>query len=53
MNGNTVLSLEGLCAGYGDGDVISDISFSLGRGESLCIVGLRKEHAFKGRARRV
>lgn len=39
MNDNTVLSLEGLCAGYGDGDVISDISFSLGRGESLCIVG--------------
>ena len=39
MNDNTILSLEGLCAGYGSGDVISDISFSLGRGESLCIVG--------------
>ena len=39
MNDNTILSLEGLCAGYGSGDVISDISFSLVRGESLCIVG--------------
>ncbi|MDY4143202.1 MAG: ABC transporter ATP-binding protein [Oscillospiraceae bacterium] len=39
MNDNTILSLEGLCAGYGSGDVISDMSFSLGRGESLCIVG--------------
>ena len=39
MNSNPILSLEGLCAGYGNGDVISDISFSLGRGEALCVVG--------------
>lgn len=39
MNDNTILSLEGLCAGYGNGDVISDVSFSLGRGEALCVVG--------------
>lgn len=39
MNDNIVLSLEGLCAGYGNGDVISDISFSLVRGEALCVVG--------------
>ena len=39
MNDNIVLSLEGLCAGYGNGDVISDISFSLARGEALFVVG--------------
>ena len=39
MNDNIILFLEGLCAGYGNGDVISDISFSLGRGEALCVVG--------------
>ncbi len=39
MNDNIILSLEGLCAGYGNGNVISDISFSLGRGEALCVVG--------------
>lgn len=39
MNSNPILSLEGLCAGYGNGDVISDISFSLWRGEALCVVG--------------
>lgn len=39
MNDSIILSLEGLCAGYGNGDVISDISFSLGRGEALCVVG--------------
>ncbi len=39
MNGETILSLDGLCAGYGNGDVISDISFSLSEGEALCVVG--------------
>lgn len=39
MNDSIILSLEGLCAGYGNGDIISDISFSLGRGEALCVVG--------------
>ncbi len=39
MNGETILSLDGLCAGYGSGDVISDISFSLSEGEALCVVG--------------
>ena len=39
MNGETILSLDGLCAGYGKGDVISDISFSLFEGEALCVVG--------------
>ncbi len=39
MNGKAILSLEGLCAGYGNGDVISDISFSLFEGEALCVVG--------------
>lgn len=36
---STVLDVKGLCAGYGAHEVISDISFSLGAGESLCIAG--------------
>lgn len=36
---NTVLDVKGLCAGYGAHEVISDISFSLNAGESLCIAG--------------
>ncbi len=39
MNGKIILSLEGLCAGYGSGDVISGLSFSLSEGEALCVVG--------------
>ena len=33
------MSIEGLCAGYGRGDAISDISLSLSTGEALCVVG--------------
>lgn len=40
MNDNSIiLAVDGVCAGYGAGDVISEISFSLGRGECLCIAG--------------
>lgn len=39
MSDKTILSLEGLCAGYGRGDAISDISLSLSTGEALCVVG--------------
>ncbi len=39
MNKKTILSLEGVSAGYGEEDVISDISFSLTEGEILCFVG--------------
>lgn len=38
-DGKNILSLEGLCAGYGGEDVISDISLSLAPGEALCVVG--------------
>ena len=39
MKDNMILTAEGLCAGYGGGDVISDISFSVAEGEALCVVG--------------
>lgn len=39
MNGDSILTLDGVCAGYGAGDVITDVSFSLRRGEILCIAG--------------
>lgn len=39
MSDKTILSLEGLCTGYGHGDAISDISLSLSTGEALCVVG--------------
>jgi len=34
-----VLVIGDLCAGYGGGDVIRNISFSVNRGESLCVLG--------------
>ncbi len=39
MKADIILTAEGLCAGYGGGDVISDISFSIAEGEALCVVG--------------
>jgi iron complex transport system ATP-binding protein len=38
--GNTaLLEVKGLCAGYGSGDVIRNITFNAGRGECLCVLG--------------
>jgi len=34
-----MIEVKGLYAGYGGGDVIRNISFSAGRGESLCVLG--------------
>jgi iron complex transport system ATP-binding protein len=34
-----MVEVRGLCAGYGGDDVIRDISFKVGRGKSLCILG--------------
>jgi len=34
-----LVAAEGLCAGYGDGQVLSDISLSLERGSSLAVLG--------------
>jgi hypothetical protein len=31
-----LVATEGLCAGYGDGQVLSDISLTLARGSSPC-----------------
>lgn len=40
MTDNTpVLTVNGLCAGYADHNIIKDISFSLHPGEILCVVG--------------
>lgn len=39
MSDNIILSLEGLCAGYGEKDVISDVSLSVNAGKALCVVG--------------
>lgn len=39
MKSGSILTLDRLSAGYGTGDVISEISFSLRRGEILCIAG--------------
>jgi ATPase subunit of ABC transporter with duplicated ATPase domains len=38
--GRTVLTVEGLAKSYGDLDVFDDVSFDLGRGERLLILGL-------------
>ncbi|MBE6909770.1 MAG: ABC transporter ATP-binding protein [Ruminococcaceae bacterium] len=35
----TVLTVSGLCAGYSDRPAAADVSFTLRRGEILCIVG--------------
>ncbi len=34
-----ILNVSGLCAGYGDRRAAADVSFSLRRGEILCLVG--------------
>ena len=34
-----MIEVKGLCAGYGGDDVIRNINFSAGRGESLCVLG--------------
>ena len=36
---NTILTLDRLCVGYGDHLAAADVSFSLQRGEILCLVG--------------
>ncbi len=35
----TILTVTDLCAGYSEKPMVSDVSFSLGRGEIFCIVG--------------
>ena len=37
--GETLLAVEGLSVAYGDQQVVSDVSFTLGRGESLALIG--------------
>jgi iron complex transport system ATP-binding protein len=37
--GGIMLEVKNLCAGYGGGDVIRNLSFKAGRGESLCVLG--------------
>ena len=39
MKSDTILSVENLFAGYGDRSAVADVSFSLRRGEILCLVG--------------
>ena len=39
-SGRTVLTVEGLWKGYGPVDVFADVSFDVGRGERLLILGL-------------
>ena len=34
-----ILTVAGLCAGYGEKPMVSDVSFTLGEGEIFCIVG--------------
>jgi iron complex transport system ATP-binding protein len=34
-----ILEVTDLCAGYGNGNIIHNITFSLNKGESLCILG--------------
>jgi branched-chain amino acid transport system ATP-binding protein len=36
---DALIEVAGLCAGYGDGQVLEDISFSIGRGSSLAVLG--------------
>lgn len=40
MTENPVLRLEGFCAGYGGGQVVSDASFTLERGQAAALLGL-------------
>ena len=39
MNEKPLLTVHGLSAGYGAGRMIADVSFTLGPGEILCLVG--------------
>ena len=39
MEDRTVLEVNSLTAGYGSGEAIKNLSFSLRRGELLCLVG--------------
>ncbi len=39
MSENAMLTVTGLCAGYGGSDAVADVSFTLRRGEILCLVG--------------
>ena len=39
MSDKAILTVERLCAGYGKQNSIADVSFSLRRGEILCLVG--------------
>ncbi len=39
MSGTPILSASGLSAGYGDRDAVAELSFTLERGEILCLVG--------------
>ena len=36
---HSLLQVSGLCAGYSRGDVLRDVSFTLRKGEILCVVG--------------
>ena len=38
--GNTVVTVEGLCKGYGGPPIFEDINFDLGKGERLLVLGL-------------
>ena len=38
--GNTVITATGLCKGYGGPSIFEDISFDLGKGERLLVLGL-------------
>ena len=39
MSENAILTVSGLCAGYGARNAVADVSFTLRRGEILCLVG--------------
>ena len=47
MSRETILSVSELTVGYGEKAAVSQVSFSLYRGEILCLVGerVRQEHA--------
>ena len=44
---DTILTLDRLCVGYGDRPAAADVSFSLQRGEILCLVGVLLKAKFK------
>ena len=39
MNVQTLLTVERLCAGYGQAQALWDVSFSVGKGELVVLVG--------------